>query len=603
MKRFIALLLAFVLVVGLAPTVTLAAGPKLEVETLTAYETKNTTPDALATNAGAIQPFGTGPSGIFTFMAWESSTSTVLRNAKVTISVDDVVTFESLTHQGAAWNFTLPSMSSQVTVSVSLPVGYEVNLTDVWDIRQDGSPFPVSPPPSEDGTVTFLASQLGPLFGENIRLNISWILNKTTGNGPNPTYGIGLNPTNHVFDSAVEGYGQQPARTVTVTNTGNQPTGNLAVTSNSSAFTLSTGSIPSIATGGTGTFTVRPNTGLAPGVHTGTVTVANAANNISETMTVSFTVEPEPTTPAHSIRLNPTRHTFISAIAGYGEQAAQTVTVTNTGNQPTGNLNITLGNNSPFVLGSSTIPSIAAGGAGTFTIQPNTGLVPGTYIETVTVSNATNNISETMTVTFTVEPEEEEPIEPEPPELPFTDVAEGRWYHPAVAFVHENGIMQGTSGNTFAPNMDFSRAMVVTTLFRMYHDRVAGDDDDPTATPFDDVGEGRWYAPYIAWAHENGIVQGVSDTRFAPQRAVSRQEFATMMYRFAEFLEMDTDVSDDPLAEFADADDVQGWAEDAKVWAVYSGLITGTNRGLEPRGTASRAQAATILMRFVPMLD
>lgn len=184
----------------------------------------------------------------------------------------------------------------------------------------------------------------------------------------------------------------------------------------------------------------------------------------------------------------------------------------------------------------------------------------------------------------------------------FADVRPDNWFYTAVGFVSRNGIMQGTADNQFAPNMAFSRAMVVTTLFRMYHDRVAAE-ADPAATPFDDVAEGRWYAPYIAWAHANGIVRGVSDTQFAPQRAVSRQEFATMMYRFAAFMELDTAVSGDPLAGFADAGNVQYWARDAMVWAIYSGLIQGTDRGLEPQGTATRAQAATILMRFYPLFN
>ncbi|MCL2842364.1 MAG: S-layer homology domain-containing protein [Oscillospiraceae bacterium] len=190
----------------------------------------------------------------------------------------------------------------------------------------------------------------------------------------------------------------------------------------------------------------------------------------------------------------------------------------------------------------------------------------------------------------------------DPDPFPFADVAAGRWYHPAVVFVHENGIMQGTAATTFAPTMDFSRAMVVTTLFRMYHDRVA-DTSDPAAAPFDDVAEGRWYAPYIAWAHSNGIVQGVSETRFRPQNAVSRQEFATMIYRFAQFADIDVNIPDDFALAFPDTDRVGSWAEDAVAWAVYNELIQGTGGQLIPTGTATRAQAATILMRFVPMLD
>jgi len=182
-------------------------------------------------------------------------------------------------------------------------------------------------------------------------------------------------------------------------------------------------------------------------------------------------------------------------------------------------------------------------------------------------------------------------------DTPFTDVPLHAWFHDAVAFVYDQGIMSGTSPTTFAPNADFSREMVVATLFRMYYGRSA-DNTDARDTPFSDVDESRWYAPYIAWGYSESIVTGTSPDTFGIGNAVSRQDFAVLLHRFANFTDMETDVPEDFTLSFPDADSVGSWAEDALIWAVYAELITGTGQGLAPTGTATRAQAATMLMRY-----
>ena len=181
---------------------------------------------------------------------------------------------------------------------------------------------------------------------------------------------------------------------------------------------------------------------------------------------------------------------------------------------------------------------------------------------------------------------------------PFTDVPLHAWFHDAVEFVYDRGIMSGTSPTTFAPNANFSREMVVATLFRMYHGRPANS-TDARDTPFADVDAGRWYAPYIAWGYSQGIVTGTSPTTFGTGNAVSRQDFAVLLHRFADFVDVDTDVPGDFALDFPDASAVGSWARDALTWAVHEGLITGTGQLLAPTGTAIRAQAATILMRYV----
>ena len=221
---------------------------------------------------------------------------------------------------------------------------------------------------------------------------------------PVPTYGISLNPSaNKTFDSVIFGYGTQTEHSVTVNNTGNQPTGNLTVAlsgTNASSFTLSTTSISNIAVSGNSNFTVRPNTGLVVGTYIATVTVSGA-NVTSQHFTVSFTVNP---VPIYGISLNPSMtHTFPAATFGYGTQTAHSVTVNNTGNQLTGNLTVVLSgtNASSFTLSTTSISSIAVSGYSSFTVRPNTGLAVGTYTATVAISGS-NVTSQSFTVSFTV---------------------------------------------------------------------------------------------------------------------------------------------------------------------------------------------------------
>jgi len=187
-----------------------------------------------------------------------------------------------------------------------------------------------------------------------------------------------------------------------------------------------------------------------------------------------------------------------------------------------------------------------------------------------------------------------------PPALPFTDVPATAWFHDAVAFVYNEGIMRGASETTFDPMADFNREQVVATLFRMYHGRSANT-DDPTSTPFADVDPGGWYAPYIAWAFEHGIVTGQTETIFGTGDPVTRQDFAVLTHRLANLMGADTSVPDGfTIHQFPDAGTIGAWAQDAMAWAVYAGLFTGTDEGLlNPWNTAIRAEAATILMRYV----
>ena len=191
----------------------------------------------------------------------------------------------------------------------------------------------------------------------------------------------------------------------------------------------------------------------------------------------------------------------------------------------------------------------------------------------------------TITATFV---ETEEPVDE-----PFLDVNESDWFYDAVAYAYENGIMDGVGGNRFAPNSETTRAQLVTILYRMEgQPAVSGD------LPFTDVEAGTWYTNAVVWAAQNGIVNGVGDDTFAPGNDLTREQLVTILYRYAESKGYDVSASAD-LAGYPDGEEIQAYAREAMAWAVAENIIQGMEDDtLKPAGNASRAQIATILMRF-----
>ncbi len=175
--------------------------------------------------------------------------------------------------------------------------------------------------------------------------------------------------------------------------------------------------------------------------------------------------------------------------------------------------------------------------------------------------------------------------------LPFNDVAYTSWYYDAVKFVYDKGIMDGVSYYRFAPDATITRGMVVTMLWRM-----AGEPYE-AAAGFTDVAAGRYYTIAVAWAAKNGIVEGMTATTFAPDQAITREQLASILYRYAKWLGFSGYGSD--ISGYTDAGKVSSYAYDAMSWAVRSGVVTGTSaRVLDPQGTASRAAAAQMFMNF-----
>lgn len=170
------------------------------------------------------------------------------------------------------------------------------------------------------------------------------------------------------------------------------------------------------------------------------------------------------------------------------------------------------------------------------------------------------------------------------------------WGHSSIDYCVEHGLMNGVGDGKFNPDGTVTRAMLATVLYRQ-----AGSPDVQNASAFPDVNPGEWYGKAIAWAADAGIVTGYPDGTFDPNKAVTRQELATMFYRYAKFAKFDVSAAGD-LSVFPDRNQVLEYAMEAMVWANGAGLITGNVVNdvtcLDPKGNATRSQLATILMRF-----
>ena len=180
------------------------------------------------------------------------------------------------------------------------------------------------------------------------------------------------------------------------------------------------------------------------------------------------------------------------------------------------------------------------------------------------------------------------------PASKFEDVQIPSWYHEGVDFVVGNGYMLGTSDTTFDPDLKTSRAMVITTLYRM-----AGSPETGATHAFTDVKAGSYYEKAVAWGVENAIVSGKTTDTFAPNDNVTRQELVTFLYRFANYKGVDTTSRYDSLAAFVDADTLSAYAVQPMKWAVGTGLIMGMDEThLAPKAQSTRAQLAVFLMRL-----
>ena len=183
----------------------------------------------------------------------------------------------------------------------------------------------------------------------------------------------------------------------------------------------------------------------------------------------------------------------------------------------------------------------------------------------------------------------------DPSELPYTDVYADDWFYNSVAYAYEHGIMTGKAPTIFAPYEPLARAQFAIILHRMN-----GTPSMEYTARFLDVGAADWYKDAVLWAADTGVVTGYSNGRFGPADNINREQMAVMMFRYANYKQYDTSARAD-FSGYLDAGSVSGFAEEAMQWAVAEGIITGKydQTMLEPQGNASRAECATIMMRFM----
>lgn len=176
----------------------------------------------------------------------------------------------------------------------------------------------------------------------------------------------------------------------------------------------------------------------------------------------------------------------------------------------------------------------------------------------------------------------------------FADVKAGSWYFDAVRYAFQNKLFNGTSDTDFEPNAPMTRAMLVTVLYRLDKSLDKG---NPV---FNDVPTDSWYYDAVNWAAKNDIVNGVGNGKFEPNSNITREQMATILFRYLNYSSSNVSQTRGDLGTFKDNNDISNYAKEALSWALGNGLITGKeNNMLEPKGPATRAQVATLLMRYL----
>ncbi len=185
--------------------------------------------------------------------------------------------------------------------------------------------------------------------------------------------------------------------------------------------------------------------------------------------------------------------------------------------------------------------------------------------------------------------------EEEPSVLPFDDVKESSWSYSDILYAYNNGLMNGVSGTSFAPAATTTRAMIVTILYRL-----EGSPKTSAENGFRDVKNGSWYTEPIIWANSEGIVTGYGGGKFGPDDPITREQMATILYRYTEYKGISTELTvTSMLGNYADLFKTGTWSRDAVMWALGTGLINGvTETIIAPANNSTREQVAAILHRY-----
>ena len=486
----------------------------------------------------------------------------------------------------------------------TLTDGETITTEDGTTIQNDGEAITITPPGGSDPTTTITPDTGVTVNTDENTVNVPSGSTVTTGDGPSITVGeggatVGTDGGVTLPDggSATIGSGDD---TTTITT----PGGGTLQPNDDGSITIPDGS--TVQTGDGPKMTLPEGGTLQPG------------GDVEYTVTVTFDSQGGSQVPSQDITVgepvsqpdDPTRtgYRFLGWYTAATGGARWDFTQPVTGDQtlyaqwaylPPANPNykITIGDTEN---GTVTVNPTAAKEGTTVTITP----VPGEGYQVGTVS-VTDRFGQAVAVdqqadgTYTfVMPDGQVTVEVtflqgEAPDLPFSDVTESDWFYDAVTYAYENGLMDGVGTGLFAPNSETTRAQLVTILHRL-----AGQPAPSGDSGFSDVETGTWYTDAVAWAAQNGIVNGVSDTQFAPGDDITREQLAVILYRYATYQGYDVSQQAD-LSGFVDAGTISTYAQEALSWASAQGLVLGfEDDSLRPQGNASRAQIAAVLMRF-----
>lgn len=470
------------------------------------------------------------------------------------------------------------------------------------------------------------------------------------------TYKISADATALDFGNAYTGYAQPAAKTVTITNDGNQDVTVTLPTSTNYIITAGTGftnGSAAIEPDGTATFTVQPKAGLAVGTCSENITVTGT-NNATLSITASFTVKQYSSGGGTPTKTPSQQATDKIESAKEGSTVEITLRTGQTkldkevfeelaGRDVT--LEISLSNGVTWTVNGQDIPENADLTDLDLGVSMNTSTIPVDLINAVTGEIGTVQLTLkhdgefgfTMTLTAPVGAKnaglwanlyhyDEDAgklayqsaalvdedgnvalpfdhasqyalvLDSKSHDLPFTDLAADAWYTDAVAYVYRHDIMEGMSATTFQPNGTLSRAMAVQIFYNLEGQPDVSDEN--LGYPYEDVDAQAWYGNAVYWARLTGVATGYGDGTFQPTDSITRQEFAQMLYNYAEYKGYDLTAAGD-LSTFPDAGSIADWAETAMSWANGNELINGHDDGtIDAAGAGTRAQAASILMRF-----
>ncbi len=388
-------------------------------------------------------------------------------------------------------------------------------------------------------------------------------------------YSISLDTTGtHTFPPVAKGYGEQEAKTVTITNTGYKDIAQLTIgLSDGNSFAISTDNISNVTTGSAVTFTVQPKTGLDEGTYIDTVTVSGSAIT-SQSFDVKFTVNAAPPVVTHVITA--------TAIKGGSISPSGSVTLKNGESQT-----FTITPNINYSIADVKVDDVSQGPISTYTFSTVTGdhTISATFkyngSDKKTPSKNNSSIDD-------VGYNEEVPV--------FTDIAY-HWAKEDIEFVVKHGLFSGTSDTTFSPDTAMTRGMFVTVLGRLAN----ADVDSYNESSFNDVKSDAYYMGYIEWASKNNIVKGIGNGNFAPEQAITREQMALIISNYAKTMDLKLTQAYSENT-FADNDKISDYAKDAVKQMQMSGVISGKNGNIfDPQVSATRAEVSALLHRFVEL--